>query len=135
MTRSRGKSVAIAFLLGTFLTGGTLGFAYGRTTGTTTKDNSRASREYNYGGMVRELQRDLSLTDAQTAVVDSILKWRRARYSELMLPIQPALDSARDSARVLIMQRLDDTQRQSFQKLLDDISARSDSSRAASQER
>lgn len=135
MTRSRGKSVAIAFLLGAFLTGGTLGFAYGRTTGTTKKDDSTATREYNYSSMVRELQRDLSLTDAQTAVVDSIFKWRRARHNELMSPIQPAIDSVRDSARALIKLRLDERQRVKFQQLLDDISARSDSSRAATKER
>ncbi len=135
MTRSQGKSVAIAFLLGAFLTGGTLGFAYGRTTGTTNKDEKTASRAYNYSGMVRELQRDLSLTDSQTAVVDSILKWRRAMQNERLIPLQPSIDSLRDSARVLIMQRLDESQREKFQNLIDDISARSDSTRAASKER
>jgi len=135
VTTSRTKSVALAFLLGAFLTGGTLGFAAGRTTGSTKKDNSTASREYTYSGLVRELQRDLSLSDAQTAAVDSILTWRKSRYSEIMLPIRPSLDTARDSARTLIEQRLDSTQREAFIQLRNRMSARTDSARAASRER
>jgi hypothetical protein len=127
--------VALAFLLGAFITGGTIGFAAGRTTGTTKKDNSTATREYTYSGLVRELQRDLSLSDAQTAAVDSILKWRKARYNEIMQPIQPSLDTARDSARTLIEQRLDSAQREAFIQLRNRMSARSDSARAASKER
>jgi hypothetical protein len=135
VTTSRKKSVALAFLLGAFITGGTLGFAAGRTTGTTKKDKSTASREYTYSGLVRELQRDLSLSDAQTAAVDSILTWRKARYTEIMSPIQPMLDTARDSARTLIEQRLDSTQREAFIQLRNRMSARTDSARAASKER
>lgn len=129
------KSVAAAFLLGAFITGGTLGFAAGRTTGSTTRDKSTASREYTLSGTVRELQRDLGLTDEQTAHVDSVLKWRGRRYSELMKPIRPALDSARDSARTLMELRFDEQQRTDFRKLLEHMSARSDSARAASRER
>ncbi len=127
--------MALAFLLGAFLTGGTLGFAAGRTTGTTKKDKSTASREYTYSSMVRELQRELSLSDAQTAAVDSILKWRKERYTEIMLPVQPALDAARDSARTLIELRLDSAQRAAFIQLRNRMSARDDSARAASKER
>ncbi len=135
MTKSKMKSVAAAFLLGAFITGGTLGFAAGRSTGTTTKDKSTASREYTLSGTVRELQRDLGLTDEQTAHVDSVLKWRGRRYSELMKPIRPALDSARDSARTLMELRFDEQQRIDFRKLLEHMSARSDSAKAASRER
>ncbi len=127
--------MALAFLLGAFITGGSLGFAAGRTTGSTKKDKSTASREYTYSGLVRELQRDLSLSDAQTAAVDSILTWRKSRYNELMLPIRPSLDSARDSARTLIEQRLDGTQRGAFIQLRNRMSAQTDSARAASKER
>ncbi len=135
MTKSKMKSVAAAFLLGAFITGGTLGFAAGRTTGTTTKDKSTASREYTLSGMVRELQRDLGLSDAQTAHVDSVLKWRGRRYGELMKPIRPALDSARDSARTLMETRFNEQQRRDFRKLLEHMSARSDSAQAATRER
>jgi hypothetical protein len=133
---SRTKSLALAFLLGAFVTGGATGFAAGRTTGATKKDRSTASREYTLSGTVRELQRDLKLSDEQTDAVDSILKWRRVRYNEIMLPIRPALDSARDSARTLIVQRLDATQQVAFTELLQRMSApRADSAPAAPKER
>ncbi len=135
MTNSRMKSVAMAFLLGAFVTGGTLGFAAGRTTGSTKKDKSTASREYTVRGTVRELQRDLGLTNEQTAYVDSVLKWRGTRYNEIMKPLRPALDSARDSARTLMELRFDEQQRIDFRKLLEHMSARSDSAKAASRER
>lgn len=135
MTNSKMKSVALAFLLGAFVTGGTLGFAAGRTTGTTKKDKSTASREYTVRGTVLELQRNLGLSDEQTAGVDSVLTWRKGRYNEIMLPIRPALDSARDSARTLMELRFDESQRIAFRKLLEHMSARSDSAKAASKER
>ena len=134
VSSSRSKSVALAFLLGAFLTGGASGFAAGRTTFTTKKDGS-VSREYTYSSMVQELARELSLTDAQTAAVDSILTWRKARYAELMLPVRPALDSARDSARTLIEQRLDPAQREAFIILRNRMSAPADTARSASTER
>ncbi len=135
MTKTKMKSVAAAFLLGAFITGGTLGFAAGRTTGSTKKDNATASREYTVSGTVRELQRDIGLSDAQTAYVDTVLKWRGKRYNEIMKPIRPALDSARDSARTLMELRFDEKQRTDFRKLLEHMSVRSDSAKAASGER
>jgi hypothetical protein len=131
---SRSKSVALAFLLGAFLTGGASGFAAGRSTATTKKDGS-VSREYTYSSMVQELARELTLSPEQTAAVDSILTWRRGRYDLIMLPIRPALDSARDSARTLIELRLDAAQREAFIQLRNRMSAQSDSARAASRER
>ena len=133
---SRSKSVAFAFLLGAFLTGGASGFAAGRTTSAGKADGSSYSRQYTYSSMVRELARDLSLSDEQTAKVDSILKWRKSRYDEVMLPIRPALDTARDSARALIVQQLDDEQRVAFAELLNRMSSpRRDSAKAAPKER
>jgi hypothetical protein len=134
MSASRTKSVALAFLLGAFLTGGASGFAAGRSSSATKKDGS-VSREYTYSSMVQELARELSLSDAQTAAVDSILTWRKSRYDHIMLPIRPALDTARDSARTLIELRLDAAQREAFIQLRNRMSAQSDSARAASQER
>jgi hypothetical protein len=131
---SRSKSVAIAFLLGAFLTGGASGFAAGRSTGAVKKDGTVA-REYTYSGLVQQLARELSLSDAQTATVDSILTWRKARYDEIMLPLRPALDSARDSARTLIEQQLDPAQREAFIQLRNRMSAQSDSARSDTRER
>jgi hypothetical protein len=127
----------MAFLLGAFLTGGASGFAAGRTTGPSKQQGTASySRQYTYSSMVRELARDLSLSDEQTAAVDSILKWRKVRYNEVMLPIRPALDTARDSARTLILQRLNAEQRTAFTELLNRMSTpKGDSATAASKER
>jgi hypothetical protein len=135
MSTSRTKSVALAFLLGAFLTGGASGFAAGRSTSATNKKDGTVSREYTYSSMVQELARELTLSDEQTAAVDSILTWRKARYNQIMLPIRPALNTARDSARTLIELRLDSAQREAFIQLRNRMSAQSDSARAASQER
>ncbi len=138
MSSSRSKSVALAFLLGAFLTGGASGFAggftAGRSTASTKKDGS-VSREYTYSSMVQELAQELTLNDEQTAAVDSILKWRRVQYDQIMLPIRPALDSARDSARTLIELRLDARQREAFIALRNRMSATSDSGKNATRER
>jgi len=85
--------------------------------------------------MVQELARELTLSDEQTAAVDSILTWRKSRYDQIMLPIRPALDTARDSARTLIELRLEPAQREAFIQLRNRMSAQSDSARAATQER
>lgn len=135
MSTSRTKSVALAFLLGAFLTGGASGFAAGRSTSATSKKDGTVSREYTYSSMVQELARELTLSDAQTAAVDSILTWRKSQYDQIMLPIRPALNIARDSARTLIELRLDAAQREAFIQLRNRMSAQSDSARAASQER
>jgi hypothetical protein len=135
VSTSRTKSVALAFLLGAFLTGGASGFAAGRSTSAINKKDGSASREYTYSSMVQELARELTLSDEQTAAVDSILTWRKMRYDSLLLPLRPALDSARDSARTLIELRLDAAQREAFIQLRNRMSAQSDSARAATQER
>lgn len=133
---SRPKSMALAFLLGAFLTGGATGFAAGRTTGPIKQgDDDSYSRQYTYSSMVRELARDLNLSDSQTAAVDSILKWRKGRYNEIMVPIRPGLDTARDSARTLIVQRLNAEQKLAFTDLLARMaSPKSDSANADSKE-
>jgi hypothetical protein len=129
MSPSRSKSVAVAFLLGAFVTGGASGFAAGRNTDAPRKQEDRYTREYTYNSMVRELARELQLSDEQTAAVDSILKWRRGVYDTILVPVRPALDSARDSARTLIEQRLDPAQRDAFIQLRNRMAARADSAR------
>jgi hypothetical protein len=129
-TASRSKSVAFAFLLGAFLTGGASGFAAGRTTAPERAEKPY-TRQYDERSMRRELARELSLSPAQQAAFDSIFDWRRRRYREVMAPIQPGLDSARDSARTLMVQQLDETQRQAFTDMLDRMRRQSDSARRA----
>ncbi len=130
--------MALAFLLGAFLTGGASGFAAGRSTGTARKDPAvvpAPSSESPYSNMARELARDLNLSDDQTAVVDSIFRWRKERYDDIMLPVRPALGLVRDSARALIEQRLDATQREAFHNLLKRTSSPPADSAQASKER
>ena len=130
MSASRSKSVAVAFLLGAFVAGSATGFAAARNVDAPRKNDDRYTREYTYNSMVRELARELHLSDGQTATVDSILKWRRGRYDEILVPVRPALDSARDSARTLIEQHLDAAQRDAFIQLRNRMAARADSARA-----
>lgn len=130
MSPSRSKSVAVAFLLGTFVAGGATGFAAARNVDAPRRNDNRYTREYTYNSMVRELARELQLSDQQTAAVDSILKWRRSRYNDILVPVRPALDSARDSARTLIEQHLDPVQRDAFIQLRNRMAARADSARA-----
>ncbi len=133
VSSSRSKSVAIAFLLGALLTGAASGYAAGRMSAP--KPKQGYSREYDERSMRGELARELQLSEQQAVTVDSVLDWRKRRYRELMDPVRPSLDSARDSARVLIMQALNPVQQDLFIKLRERMQAQSDSARAASKER
>ena len=109
----RPKSLAMMFILGALLTGSALGFAAARVV-------SKPVVMLNDDQSVREeLARELQLTADQKAVVDSAWEWRRARSREIMSIVRPALDSVRDSARVLMMTPLDETQKDSFRRLIE----------------
>lgn len=109
----RPKSLAMMFILGALLTGSALGFAAGRVVSkpVVMLNDEKSVRE--------ELARELQLTPAQKAVVDSAWDWRRARSREIMTAVRPALDSVRDSARVLMMNPLDEGQKDAFRKLIE----------------
>ena len=115
----RSKSLAVMFLLGAFLTGGALGFVADRAV-----TKRPYAKQYTRGSMREEFARTLSLDESQRRVIDSIFRWRDVRSQAVMQPIQPALDSARDSARVLITQQLDSAQRRRFKAMIDSITAR-----------
>ncbi len=119
------KSLAVMFLLGAFLTGGALGFVADRAV-----TKRPYAKQYTRRSMRDEFARTLSLSDAQRHVIDSIFTWRDARSQAIIQPLQPALDSTRDSARVLINQNLDSTQQRRFKAMIDSIAAR-DSARKA----
>ena len=119
------KSLAVMFLLGAFLTGGALGFVADRAV-----TKRPYAKQYTRGSMREQFARTLSLSEPQRRVIDSIFTWRDARSQEILQPLQPALDSTRDSARVLINQHLDSTQQRRFKAMLDSITAR-DSARKA----
>lgn len=112
-TNPRPKSLALMFILGALLTGSALGFAAARVV-------SKPVVMLNDDKSVREeLARELQLTTEQKAVVDSAWEWRRARSREIMAIVRPALDSVRDSARVLMMTKLDEGQKESFRRLIE----------------
>lgn len=107
------KSLAMMFLLGAFLTGGAVGFAADRAV-----TRSRPERQYDEKSMRDEFANELSLTDDQRRVIDSIFDWRRARSRELMQQYRPSMDSVRDSARVLMRSALDPAQQLKLTELI-----------------
>ena len=106
-TPPRPKSVAIMVVLGALVTGAVVGLAIGRSMRRTERD-PRA-----------ELARELTLSPDQQLRFDSIFAWRRQSSRQIMATVQPALDSVRDSSRVLMLSTLDSTQRVAFRALIE----------------
>jgi len=115
-TSPRPKSVAIAVILGALVTGAVLGLALGRSMRREERD-PRA-----------ELARELTLSPEQQVQFDSIFAWRRRNSRQIMATVQPALDSVRDSSRVLMLSTLDSTQRIAFRALIERNRRSADSS-------
>ncbi len=113
MSTSRPKSLAMMFILGAFLTGGAVGFAADRMVSPPRPD------VFNEATMVDELARELKLSSEQRVVIDSVWDWRRKQSREIMKTVRPTLDAVRDSARVLMMNTLDDAQKNAFRALLE----------------
>ena len=106
-TPPRPKSVAIMVVLGALVTGAVVGLAIGRSM-------RRAERDPR-----AELARELTLSPDQQVQFDSIFAWRRRNSRQIMATVQPALDSVRDSSRVLMLSTLDSTQRIAFRALIE----------------
>lgn len=113
MFSSRPKSLAMMFILGAFLTGGAVGFAADRVVSPPRPD------VFNEATLIDELARELKLAPAQRVVVDSVWDWRRSQSREIMKTVRPTLDAVRDSARVLMMNTLDESQKTAFRALLE----------------
>lgn len=113
VSTSRPKSLAMLFILGAFLTGGVVGFATDRVF-SPPRPNVFSDRV-----MVDELARVLKLSPDQRIVIDSVWDWRREQSREIMKTVRPTLDAVRDSARVLMMNPLDDAQKTAFRALLE----------------
>ena len=77
------------FLLGAFLTGGALGFAADNMLGRNKSYGSRGGRE----SMSARIAKELDLTPAQRASMDSLMTRRREQIREVYRPIRPQLDS------------------------------------------
>ena len=104
------KNVAIAFLLGAVVVGGALGFTADRM-----MLRDRISRPES-GRM--SLADRLQLDAAQNAKLDSIVDELHRRYSIVMSPLRPALDSIKMRARDEIRLMLTPAQRIEFEKVL-----------------
>jgi hypothetical protein len=110
---SQSKSLALMFLLGAFITGGALGFVAKGAMATTKAPEVRT-------GPSRELAQQLNLSDAQAAAIDTILRWRSSRDREAVKPVKHLMIANRDSARVLMMQKLTPEQQVKFKALLEE---------------
>ncbi len=110
------KNVAMAFLLGTFLTGGVLGFSANRYMSRDEVCGAKGSTT-----LVAVLANRLGLSTEQSARVDSILDNRSVQYKKAMAPLRPQLDSIKLNAREQIRQTLTDQQRPAFEALLQDL--------------
>lgn len=126
MSTPRPKSLAMAYLVGAFMFGGAVGYASDRAM---VKPATRMWFEQ--PSVVETLDHELQLRPEQRAVFDSVWAWRRSRSSAIMAPIKPALDSARDSARVLMMNTLDSTQQAAFRRLIERQTRAADSAAKA----
>lgn len=106
------KNVALAFLLGTFLTGGALGFTANRYM---TRDKVCTTGR-------TPLAERLSLTPEQSLAVDSILDERGRQYSVILAPVRPAIDSIKFNARQQIKRLLTREQVLEFDALIRELS-------------
>lgn len=113
MTTARPKSLALMFLLGAFLTGGAVGFAADRAV-----TRARPEKQFDERAGRDSLAQALSLSPDQRRVIDSVFDWRRAQYKTIMQTYRPALDSVRDSARVLMRAVLDPAQQERFNAII-----------------
>lgn len=121
----RSKMLALVFLLGALLVGGTLGFTSARLFGS----GRYAPAERRQEG--REALADrLELTEAQRAQLDSILDRRHRDITTVMAPVRPRLDSIRVRTRGEIMKMLTDEQRAEFQRILEEHEARDSAEKA-----
>jgi hypothetical protein len=106
------KNLALMFLLGTFLTGGVLGFTADRVLQvdrlTVAVEGRSAWRQV--------FDQELGLTPTQQVAVDGILDAKHRQVVELIRPVQPQLDSLRDHARDQINALLTPEQQQKFDR-------------------
>ncbi len=111
------KNVAVAFLLGTFLTGGVLGFSANRYMERDKVCNIRGENP-----LVEAMSTRLQLNPSQRVQMDSILDLRAVQYRQAMAPIRPALDSIKQDARRHMRGVLDERQRVAFEAWLAEMS-------------
>jgi len=107
----RPQQLAMMFLLGAFLVGGTLGFAADRVVGDRWGTAGRSTLD--------AFAEELSLSAAQRASVDSILDERHRIIDSIITPVRPSIEAARESARRQIAQRLTPDQQTKYAAYLE----------------
>jgi hypothetical protein len=112
---ARSKLLALAFLLGALLVGGTLGFTSARLLGEGRRAPDEKRQEWR-----ETLDERLELSAAQRDQLDSILDRRHRDITAVMAPVRPRLDSIRLRARGEIERMLDDGQRAEFRRILEE---------------
>ena len=112
------KQLALMFLLGALLVGGALGFAADRAV------VRRQSPRWGDPRAMRTLfSNELALDDQQRSALDTILDWKHDRFTALLRPVRPQLDSVSDSANARIRLMLKPDQRQKFDALHQEMQA------------
>lgn len=111
------KNVAMAFLLGTFLTGGVLGFSANRIM---KRDQVCTTRGVN--PVVEMMAQRLGLDATQSATINTILDNRSAQYKKAMAPIRPQMDSIKHTAREQMRRVMTQEQKQEFEAMLRELS-------------
>jgi hypothetical protein len=109
--------VALAFLLGTFLTGGVLGFSANRYI-----ERDKVCTVRGENPLVEVLSGRLQLTPVQRTQMDSILDLRSQQYRKAMAPLRPQLDSIKLEARDHMRGVLDERQRAEFEAMIREMS-------------
>ena len=111
------KNVAMAFLLGTFLTGGVLGFSANRII---KRDQVCTTRGVN--PVVEMMAQRLGLDATQSVSINTILDNRSAQYKKAMAPIRPQMDSIKQDAREQMRRVMTQEQKQEFEAMLRELS-------------
>ncbi|MBK6486650.1 MAG: hypothetical protein IPF98_07245 [Gemmatimonadetes bacterium] len=108
------KNLALMFLLGTFLTGGVLGFTANRFM----HRDQVCFTESTGGSLLAIMSQRLGLSAEQQHAVDAILDDRSRQYKLVLDPIRPRTDSIKLYAREQMRQVLNDDQKREFEELI-----------------
>lgn len=92
----RSKGFALMVLFGAFLAGAALGFTGDRFIDAGHRRETRGPRGYR-----QRMAKELDLTSAQQASVDSLIEQKHRQIVALYQPVQPQLDSIAVVARVI----------------------------------
>jgi Spy/CpxP family protein refolding chaperone len=106
----------MAFLLGSFLTGGVLGFSADRYM---SRDQMCVTKTE--VPLSNVMARRLGLSAEQSRKMDAILDHRRSEYHRVLAPVKPVIDSIRLEARDQMRQLLSPEQREQFEAWLKEL--------------